>query len=1612
MIAVRRLTAVGAVLGLAAALTSPRVMGEPKREKELNAYRSSSTTRGPDDRRFADDLAASRFSEQSFLVYATAKGASYFALQVKPALEAPAARPRDYAVLVDTSASQAQGPLELAKQLVASLVDRLGPSDRLAIWTVSNEPKSLTEKRFKAKGDLARALKDLNDEYPSGATNLKKGLKEATDAFAADPARQAVILFLGDGKSLADPLDGDSRTAVCEEMVKKEVACFTVPLGVRPDPLNLHGLPNATGGRCVRLQAGLPLADYLPLLDKTIAAPILYPNSFQVAVGASEVYPTRLPPLRADAPTLVMGKLQDGTKSFSYRIEGSVAGKNTVVQAAPGVPAADPENFFLAGMVNQWREQKDRPALMQADRALAYAAERNQMARAELVAKAEMALDQGLYAAAAKLYKQAQQVDPTSIDARNGVVVSERMQALMEKVQAEQSREPAQKRLKAEDVRAEVRKRYRDEMKFTNGKEQVARLGGGGALVRLDEQAPEPPPAAAPAQPLAPPVAPDVLSDAKARIAVAEQQQTRVVEDAVRAATRLVETDPNGARELLKLTLDGVRNNPDLSDRIRTSLGDRLERSLGSVERRGVVVLRDLASAQELAARVAQRLGVLDLEQASEARIRERMRVFHNLMDQAREAEAYKHAQNIRQDLIAQGRAVPPAVTAAYYQGLAAFNAHQEYDLRRIREERFLATLLQVEKSHIPFPDEPPVVFPPAAEWRALTELRKARYETSNLGTEMPKRTLELRDALGRTVRFDGFDDPKTTLQEALDALATRYNLQFDVNEKAFKFEGLDDVLKKEIATPNPIPAMNASIGTILRRILSRLTVQTGATFIIRRDTIEITTGQFATAEKALRVYPAGDLVTPIPNSVNQNVVNQAATLFGFAGAVGVQIGVQLGAANAFGLGALGAVGAVGAVGALGAVGAVGALGVQLGALGAGGVALGALGVQLGALGAGGVALGAVGVQLGALGGAAGVANQLGVQLGGFQGNFQGAANLGVGGGAAGVGGGQLGQFGNLGGQFGLQGGDQSRILITLIRQVVGTPKDWIPAFDPITGRPLNQLDEGDPAIVGGDNNQVAYYPPSLALVVKGTSRIQTRPFPPVQVVNPNAMADAGPNAGRPERGERMARIGPGNRNGANDPKPKAGEVRVAAAGDKGEKKGTPPDPRKIWQDALARGVTEPGLIIAVADYLVQNRQFDHAAEFLKADLRQGIVVKPWVYQALAVALRESGGSKVDIERAETATLELDPQDAQGYLTASRAMAKDKRYDRAVAFCRQASLLEPNVPYPYAEALMYAELAKDGQAMEWAAGNLVKQEWPSQSQELHAKAHQKVAALRGELEKANRVEEARHLADAMKGHKQRDLVVKMSFQGNNADVDLFVTEPTGSTCSYLNRQTVGGGTLVGDALVVPGKGANDTPSETYAATEAFSGEYTIKVVRFRGRPLGDRAQLRIIQHQGTDEETEQLVTVDLRTETPIKVRLSNGRRTEAAYIPPPSAARLAEPAAAGEGKSDVLSELRAAADPEVTGVSRGFQGQATSMNATRVYTGRPAKDPEPSPNDRAFYQTKISSFVKNSLDVTAQTVLSADRRHVRVSLAAVAAPVSAGPDRPVSVPDPVIPGGF
>jgi hypothetical protein len=98
---------------------------------------------------------------------------------------------------------------------------------------------------------------------------------------------------------------------------------------------------------------------------------------------------------------------------------------------------------------------------------------------------------------------------------------------------------------------------------------------------------------------------------------------------------------------------------------------------------------------------------------------------------------------------------------------------------------------------------------------------------------------------LFRPIKFNGFADPKTTLGEALTHLGDLYDVTFDVNEAAFEAESLNDVRSTPIAR-RPIPRMtNTTLDRVLRTLLARLPVPSGAVYMVRgNNTVELTTAQ------------------------------------------------------------------------------------------------------------------------------------------------------------------------------------------------------------------------------------------------------------------------------------------------------------------------------------------------------------------------------------------------------------------------------------------------------------------------------------------------------------------------------------------------------------------------------------------------------------------------------------------------------------------------------------------------------------------------------------------------------------------------------------------------
>ncbi len=107
---------------------------------------------------------------------------------------------------------------------------------------------------------------------------------------------------------------------------------------------------------------------------------------------------------------------------------------------------------------------------------------------------------------------------------------------------------------------------------------------------------------------------------------------------------------------------------------------------------------------------------------------------------------------------------------------------------------------------------------------------------------------------IGRRADVPAMADGKTkaTLSEALETLKKIFKVRFTINEKAFAYEDVSTkaLLDSPITAEGPIAAAeNTRLDTALEGILARCPSSSGATFLVRRDSIEITTRKFAHAE-------------------------------------------------------------------------------------------------------------------------------------------------------------------------------------------------------------------------------------------------------------------------------------------------------------------------------------------------------------------------------------------------------------------------------------------------------------------------------------------------------------------------------------------------------------------------------------------------------------------------------------------------------------------------------------------------------------------------------------------------------------------------------------------
>ncbi|MBL4884246.1 MAG: hypothetical protein JKY95_06900, partial [Planctomycetaceae bacterium] len=190
---------------------------------------------------------------------------------------------------------------------------------------------------------------------------------------------------------------------------------------------------------------------------------------------------------------------------------------------------------------------------------------------------------------------------------------------------------------------------------------------------------------------------------------------------------------------------------------------------------------------------------------------------------------------------------------------------------------------------------------------------------------------------------------------------------------------------------------------------------------------------------------------------------------------------------------------------------------------------------------------------------------------------------------------------------------------------------------------------------------------------------------------------------------------------------------------------------------------------------------------------------------------------------------------------------------------------------------------KDIEGILWATTGVLTYYWQDGYQTRHDIALRLLAETELQLEKAKNDPALDSLRKSRAMALRRDLQLRLEWSGE-ADLDLIIEEPLGTTCSFTNRYTQAGGALIHD-----GTGPKQQNCyEEYICAFAASGFYTITVSHSAGRIVGNRARLIVTRYAGTEQESSEVVNVVFdKAEKKYRISLHQGRRTKKnpIYIP-------------------------------------------------------------------------------------------------------------------------------
>jgi len=730
-------------------------------------------------------------------------GETFYAVGLTAKVEPAAVRPHDLVVMFDTSASQAGEFREKGLAALKTMLDTLADGDRVKLLAVDLAAVPLTETFVAVRSpEMQAGLAALHKRVPLGATDMAVALDAAVQSFSQSTERAAGVVYIGDGMSTAQLVSTKRMKKIVDQLVARRASVTSYAIGPRLDTMLLGVLANHTGGVIVVEQtdiSGLQIGMYLA---NAVSSEVIWPRGeAKYAATIGDVYPKQFPPLRFDRDTVLIGRA-DQVPTGSVVIHAEVAGRTVALAWNISAKPSAEDNSYLTDLISLAKRDGGLSLPLAGSSTLQQASALVGMRVLALVRLAQQALATGSNDNAEKLANEALRLDASNPEALA-------VRSVLEKAKGDKARSKP--------------------LKLVNFQ------------VPAENVAPAPPAPAANA---------DLLREELLQKQVLEQLMRTEVTQTINQARASLGTDPNGAIDSLKLLLDKVGKSPELAPDTRAQLRNRIEASLMEASRRKVVKDEQDLRDQQIAAERRARISLERDLQNREEKVKQLMDRFENLMAEQRYGDAFDTAE--------LARAEAPNLSVLTQAGTIAFDTNairQAQAIKVAAQEGFQSMLASLDRSAIPFSDDPPVVYPDAETWRLMTE-RRAKYRNVDLASKKSDNEKQIIETLNKKVSLENLD--QIPLRDVIDIIKTTHKIPMIFDSKALQDAGIqEDVLVS-------INVRDVTLRSALRVLLRPHEL----TYIIKDEVLQVTSKAAAddiAQNGVTKVYPVADLVVPIP---------------------------------------------------------------------------------------------------------------------------------------------------------------------------------------------------------------------------------------------------------------------------------------------------------------------------------------------------------------------------------------------------------------------------------------------------------------------------------------------------------------------------------------------------------------------------------------------------------------------------------------------------------------------------------------------------------------------------------------------------------------------------